>query len=146
MTKTDKCVVRNNAYRRGEFNVRERHNERKNDNYHNDDIIKERSAYNIRFKECPGTYEQEFNRMVDDGEISLRGLQADAKVFDELIFDVNSDYFEKNGGYEYAKEFYEEAYKLAVQEAGGEEYILSAVMHADERNKALSEQYGRDIF
>jgi len=35
---------------------------------------------------------------------------------------------------------------LAINEAGGEEYIISAVLHADERNKALSEQYGHDIF
>lgn len=84
--------------------------------------------------------------MVDDGTVSLRGLKSDAKVFDELVFDVNSAYFENNGGYEYAKEFFHEAYKLAVKEAGGEEYILSAVLHADERNKALSEQFGYDVF
>jgi len=142
----DKCVVRNQAYRRSEFSIRERHNERLNESYYNGDIIKEQSICNVYFKSCSGTYEQEFNRMVDSGEISLRGLQENAKVFDELVFDVNTDYFERNGGYEFAKQFYQEAYNLAVKEAGGEEYILSAVMHADERNKALSEQYGRDIF
>ena len=63
-----------------------------------------------------------------------------------MVFDVNSAYFERNGGYAYAKRFFEEAYRLAVKEAGGEEYILSAVMHADERNRALSEQLGRDIY
>jgi len=146
MSKKDMCVVRNQAYRRSEFNIRERHNDRKNENYYNGDIIKDQSINNVYFKTCPGTYEQEFYRMVDSGEISLRGLQANAKVFDELIFGVNSDYFERNGGYEYAKQFFSEAYNLAVEEAGGEEYILSAVMHADERNKALSEQYGRDVF
>ena len=84
--------------------------------------------------------------MVGDGVISLRGLKPDARVFDELVFDVNSNYFENHGGYEYAREFFAEAYKLAIKEAGGEEYILSAVLHADERNKALSAQYGKDIF
>ena len=84
--------------------------------------------------------------MVKSGAVSLRGLKADAKVFDEFIFDVNTAYFEERGGYDYAKEFYAEAYKLAVKEAGGEEYVLSAIMHADERNKALSDEYGRDIF
>ncbi len=59
---------------------------------------------------------------------------------------MNSGYFERNGGYEYARQFFEDAYRLAVKEAGGEQYILSAVMHADERNRALSEQYGRDVF
>ena len=146
IAKTDKCVVRNQAYRKAEFSIRERHNERKNESYGNGDILPERSSLNIQFKQCDGTYEQAFTRMVDSGAVSLRGLKAEAKVFDELVFDVNSAYFENHGGYEYAKQFFGETYRVAVSEAGGEEYILSAVMHADERNKALSEQLGRDIF
>ena len=59
---------------------------------------------------------------------------------------MNSTYFENGGGYEYAKSFFEEAYRCAVEEIGGEQYVLSAVMHADERNKALSEQLGRDVY
>jgi hypothetical protein len=39
IAKTDRCVVRNQAYRRGEFNIRERHNERKNVSYGNGDIL-----------------------------------------------------------------------------------------------------------
>jgi len=144
--KTNRSVVRNQAYSKGGFSIRERHNERENVSYSNADIIRERAEYNVHYKKCDGSYEQEFNRMVDDGTISLRGLKSDAKVFDEFVFDVNSEYFEQNGGYEFAKKFYAEAYSLAVKEAGGEEYILSAVLHADERNKALSEQYGHDVF
>jgi len=56
----------------------------------------------------------------------------------ELVFDVNSAHFENNDGYEYAKAFFAEAYYLAIKEAVGEEYVLSAVLHDDERNKALS--------
>lgn len=29
---------------------------------------------------------------------------------------------------------------------GGEQYILSAVMHADERNRAMSEALGEDVY
>ena len=144
--KTNRTVVRNQAYRKSEFNIRKRHNERKNDRYGNGDIIPDRTSFNIHFKSCNTTYEQEFNRLVEEGIISLRSLKPNAKVFDELVFDVNSSYFENHGGYEYAKEFFAEAYKLAIKEAGGEEYILSAVLHADERNKALSEEYKRDVF
>jgi len=63
-----------------------------------------------------------------------------------LVFDVNSNYFENHGGYEYAAKFFSEAYKLAVKEVGDEEYVLSAVLHADERNKALSSKYAKDVF
>ena len=49
-------------------------------------------------------------------------------------------------GYEFAKEFYADAYKAAVEIVGGEQYILSAVMHADERNRAMSEALGEDVY
>jgi hypothetical protein len=100
----------------------------------------------VRFKECEGTYTEAFDKLVADGAVSTRGLSKDPKIVDEFIFDVNTAFFENNGGYEYARTFFEEAYRLAVKEAGGEEYILSAIMHADERNKALSAQFGRDVF
>ena len=59
---------------------------------------------------------------------------------------VNSAYFYNHGGYEFAKRFYEDAYKAAIEIVGGEQYILSAVMHADERNRAMSEALGQDVF
>ena len=62
------------------------------------------------------------------------------------VFDVNTDYFETHGGYEYAKQFYAEVYELAKEIAGGEQYIISAVMHADERNREASDRLGRDVF
>jgi len=139
-------VVRNEAYRRGSLNVRERHNERKNENYFNADIVSERAELNIYFKKCDRTYEQTFDKLLADGVISTRGLKPDAHIVDEFIFDVNTEYFELRGGYEYAKKFYEEAYRLAVKEIDDDKYILSAVMHADERNDSVSEQLGHDVY
>ena len=145
--KTDRCVVRNKAYTRSSLSIRERHNERKNESYGNGDIDTSRVHLNVHYKQCDGTYTEVFDKMVADGSISLRGLKKDnPKIVDEMVFDVNTEYFDRNGGYEYAKDFFAEAYELAVKEAGGEEYILSAVMHADERNKKLSEELGRDIY
>ena len=141
-----KTVVRNAQYRRGGLKVRQRHNERQNDSYMNGDIIQERAALNIHFKQCERSYESTFDKMITDGAISTRGLSKDPFIVDELVFDVNSAYFENGGGYEYAKSFFEEAYRCAVEEVGGEQYVLSAVMHADERNKAVSEQLGRDVY
>ena len=37
-------------------------------------------------------------------------------------------------------------YELAKEIAGGEQYIISAVMHADERNREASDRLGRDVF
>ena len=142
----NKSVVRNAQYRRGGLSVRQRHNERQNADYMNDDIIKDRAAYNVHFKEPGGSYEQMFDSMLADGVISTRGLGKDPFIVDEMVFGINTAYFEDGGGYGYAKSFFEEAYRCACEEIGGEQYVLSAVMHADERNKALSEQLGFDVF
>lgn len=84
--------------------------------------------------------------MVADGVISTRGLKAVAEKFSELIFDVNSVYFYNHGGYDFAKQFYHDAYQSAIKIVGGEQYILLAVMHADERNRAMSEALGQDVY
>jgi hypothetical protein len=150
--KTHFTVVRNAGYSGGGFGVRERHNERKNESYYNGDIDISRAEMNIHYRQkftpdgAPETYEQTFNRLLDNGTIVKRGLKPDAKVFAELVFDVNTGYFDEHGGYEFAKSFFDEAYRCAVKEVGSENYIISAVMHADERNSALSEQLGRDVY
>ena len=36
--------------------------------------------------------------------------------------------------------------KAAIKIVGGEQYILSAVMHADERNRAMSDALGQDVY
>ncbi len=142
----NRTVVRNLPYKKSSINVRERHNERKNKTYSNPDIMLNKSHLNIHFKKCDTTYISAFEKLRDDGIISTRGLKDNANIIDEMIFDVNSNYFESNGGYDYAKEFFSNAYQMAIKEVGGEQYILSAVMHADELNKALSEALGKDVY
>jgi regulator of replication initiation timing len=146
MSKIHRSVVRNQAYSRDKVVNHERHNERKNENYHNGDVDLSRSHMNVHFKRCDEPYLQQFDKLVEDGIISTRGLKPTAKIIDEMIFDVNTEYFESHGGYDYAKSFFEEAYRLAVKEVGDEKYILSAVMHADELNKEVSERLGYPVY
>ena len=122
------------------------HNEREKSSYVNQDIVPERTPYNVHFKTPTAGYKEMFEQMRSDGVISTRGLKADAEKFGELIFDVNSAYFFNHGGYEFAKQFYTDAYKAAIKIVGGEQYILSAVMHADERNRAMSDALGQDVY
>ena len=124
----------------------QKHNEREKDSYRNPDIIPERLSYNVHFKKPAASYTELFAQMESSGTISTRGLKPDAIHYGELIFDVNSAYFHNHGGYEFAKQFYAEAYQAAVKIVGGEQYILSAVMHADERNRAMSEALGQDVY
>lgn len=142
----DRTVVRHVKLNQTQIRNAENHNERKKESYVNQDVVPERSPMNIHFKRPTASYQEMFSRLVEDGTISTRGLKADADTFGELIFDVNSAYFHNHGGYEFARRFFEEAYRVAVEIVGGEQYILSAVMHADERNRAMSEALGQDVY
>ena len=144
-TKTNYSVARVETYTKTSITKAERHNERKNKSYSNMNVDLEQTPNNVHYKRCETTYNEKLKEMLDSGQVSLRGLRTNAKLFDELIFDINSDYFEKHGGYEFAKEFYERAFHFAEQEMG-KDNIISAVMHADELNTALTEEYGKPIY
>lgn len=143
--KTNYSVARVETYTKTSITKAERHNERKNKSYSNMNVDLEQTPNNVHYKRCETTYNERLKEMLDSGQVSLRGLRANAKLFDELIFDINSDYFEKHGGYEFAKEFYERAFHFAEEEMGAEN-IISAVMHADELNTALTGEYGKTIY
>lgn len=146
MAKENYSVARIETRTRESVAKFERHIERKNESYENMNVDLTRTPMNVHFKGCgEETYNEYLDRLVENGSISLRGLKRDAKVFDEMILDVNTDYFQKNGGYEYAKQFYEEAFHFA-EKVYRKENIISAVMHADELNSALTEQYGKPIY
>ena len=142
----DRTSVRNANLTRTQIGNAQRHNEREKDSYTNPDIVPERAGLNIHFKKPTGNYAEMFAQMEVDKVISTRGLKADACLYGELIFDVNSAYFDNHGGYDFARQFYTDAYKSAIEIVGGEQFILSAVMHADERNRAMSEALGRDVY
>ena len=134
------------TYSSAKIGACERHVERKNKDYGNVNVEPHRIPMNVHFKD-PGekSYMDILREMEVAGEISRKGLRADAVLFDEVIFDVNTMYFEDHGGYEYAKKFYEEAYRYACEKYG-ERNIISAVMHADEINMAASDDLDRPVY
>ena len=142
----DRTSVRNLAVSDKAVGNTQQHNEREKDSYRNPDIIPQRAVWNVHFKKPTASYTDLFAQLEADGTVSTRGLKPDATHYCELVFDVNSAYFDNHGGYEFAKQFYEDAYKAAVQIVGGEQYILSAVMHADEINRAMTEALGREVY
>ena len=146
MAKQNFSVARIETRTRATVGKFERHIERKNDSYENMNVDLSRTPMNVSFKNCGKlTYNEHLDKMIAAGTVSLKGLKPDATVFDEMIMDVNTDYFEQNGGYEYACRFYEEAFHFA-EKLYGKDNIVSAVMHADELNTAMTEKYGRPIY
>ena len=142
----DRTTVRNVNLSETKISNTQRHNEREKDAYRNEDIVPERTAFNVHYRTPTESYSEMFAQMEASKTISTRGLKEDADHYGELIFDVNSAYLHNHGGYEFAKKFYEDAYKAAIEIVGGEQYILSAVMHADERNRAMSEALEKDVY
>ena len=146
MPKGDFSVARVEKRTRERVGKFERHIERKNESYENINVDLSRTPMNVHFQGCGElTYNEHLDQMIATGTVSLKGLKPDATVFDEMIMDVNTDYFEQNGGYEYACRFYEEAFHFA-EKLYGKDNIVSAVMHADELNTAMTEKYGRPIY
>ena len=146
MAKQNFSVARIETRTRATVGKFERHIERKNDSYENMNVDLSRTPMNVSFKSCGElTYNEHLDKMIAAGKVSLKCLKPDATVFDEMIMDVNTDYFEQNGGYEYACRFYEEAFHFA-EKLYGKNNIVSAVMHADELNTAMTEKYGRPIY
>ena len=142
----DRTLARNRDLSANDIKNAQAHNEREKEMYSNPDIVLEETHRNIHFKQPTGSYTEMFDQLKKDGVISTRGLKEDATTYCELLFDVNSAYFYNHGGYEFAKQFYADAYRAAVEIVGGEKYILSATMHADERNRAMSDALGEDVY
>ena len=120
MKKTNYSVARVVTYTKQSISKAERHNERKNQSYSNMNVDLEQTKNNVYYKTCDKTYNERLKELIDENKVSLRGLKDNAKIFDELVLDINSDYFEKHGGYDFAETEY------------GKDNIISAVMHADE--------------
>ena len=145
-SKVDMSCARVKKYTSSDVSKAERHNERKNETYENMNVIAERIPYNVHFKKPTfPTYMEQLRQMEQDGKVSLRGLRKDATLFNEIVIDVNTMYFERNGGYEYAKQFYEEAFHF-IEEKFGADNVISAVMHADEINLAATEDLGKEVY
>ena len=144
--KADMSCARVKKYTASDVSKAERHNERKNETYENMNVIEERIPFNVHFKKpFAPTYMEQLKQMETNGLVSLRGLRKDATLFNEIVIDVNTMYFERNGGYEYAKQFYEEAYHF-IEEKFGADNVISAVMHADEINVAATEELGKEVY
>ena len=145
-SKPDMSCARVVQYKSSNIGAAERHNERKNTNYENLNVVPERIPMNVHFRD-PGdkSYMEILREMEKEGKVSTRGLRQDATLFDEIVIDVNTMYFENHGGYEYAKEFYETAFHF-LEEKFGADNVISAVMHADERNLAASEDLGKEVY
>ena len=125
------AIIRNTKYKRENLKGIFRHNERRNKNYSNENIDKEKSYLNYSLKSPQYSYEKEFDRIRE--EYNLKGqIKTVSNIACEYIITSDHDYFE-NIGEEETKRFFETAYKFVCEYKDlGEKYIMSATVHRDE--------------
>lgn len=125
------AIIRNTKYKRENLKGLYRHNERKNKNYSNDNIDKERSYLNYSIKSPKYRYDKEFDRLKE--KYNLKGqIKTVSNIACEYIITSDKQFFEEIGGEE-TKRYFETAYKFVAEYKNlGEQYIMSAKVHMDE--------------
>ena len=125
------AIIRNQKYKRENLKGIFRHNERKNENYSNKNIDKEKSHLNYSLKDPRYSYEKEFERIRK--EYNLKGqIKTVSKIACEYIITSDNEFFNRIGEKE-TRRFFETAYKFVCEYKNlGEQYILSAKVHNDE--------------
>ena len=125
------AIIRNQKYKRENLKGIFRHNERKNENYSNKNIDKEKSHLNYSLKDPQYSYEKEFERIRK--EYNLKGqIKTVSNIACEYIITSDNEFFNKIGEKE-TRRFFETAYKFVCEYKDlGEQYILSAKVHNDE--------------
>ena len=125
------AIIRNTKYKRENLKGIYRHNERRNKNYSNDNIDKEKSYLNYSLKSPKYRYDKEFDMMKE--RYKLKGqIKTVSNIACEYIITSDKQFFEEIGEEE-TKRYFETAYQFVAEYKNlGEQYIMSAKVHMDE--------------
>lgn len=125
------AIIRNEKYKKANLKGIYRHNERKNINYSNANIDKERTYLNYHIKQPQNSYEKDFERI--RMKYNLKGqIKEVSNIICECIITSDNKFFKEIGDME-TKRYFKTAYDFMCQYKDlKEQYILSAVVHMDE--------------
>ena len=125
------AIIRNTKYKRENLKGIYRHNERKNKNYSNENIDKDKSYLNYSIKSPKYRYDKEFDRLKE--EYNLKGqIKVVSNIACEYIITSDKQFFDEIGEEE-TKRYFETAYNFVAEYKNlGEQYIMSAKVHMDE--------------
>ena len=125
------AIIRNTKYKRENLKGIYRHNERRNKNYSNANIDKEKSYLNYSIKSPQYSYEKEFDKIKE--KYSLKGqIKTVSNIACEYIITSDKEFF-KTIGEEETKRYFGTAYNFVAEYKNlGEQYIMSAKVHMDE--------------
>lgn len=138
------AIIRNENHKMNAVPLLERHNERLNKNYSNKDIDLSRSSENYHLKQIQATtYQQEFDRIRTrqqlKGNLRLQGKKQ-STVMCEFVITSDKEFFDRLGT-DRTKQFFKDAYQFVIAKVGGEQYVVSAVVHMDEATPHMHVAY-----
>ncbi len=125
------AIIRNSKYKRANLGNLYRHIERRNKNYSNKTIDKEKSHLNYSIKESKYSYGKEFDRIKK--QYNLKGqVKKVSNILCEYMITSDNIFFNSISEEE-MRRYFETAYKFVCEYKNlGEQYILSAKIHRDE--------------
>ncbi len=130
------AIIRNANYKKDNLAGLYKHNERKNTNYSNKEIAKEKSRYNYSIKKCNTTYTNAIKILQQENNLQGRIIKT-TNVVCEFIITSDKEFFDSIGEDE-TKRYFQTAYNFVAQYKNlGEQNILSAVVHNDESTPHL---------
>ncbi len=130
------AIIRNANYKKDNLAGLYKHNERKNTNYSNKDIIRDNSVKNYSLKQCNTTYTNALKILQQENNLKGRIIKT-TNVVCEFIITSDMDFFQRIGEIE-TKRYFETAYQFVANYQNlGEKYILSAKVHMDETTPHL---------
>ncbi len=125
------AIIRNVNYKMNNLAGICRHNERKNINYSNKEIQKEKGVNNYWIKKPTTTYEKSFEEIRE--KYKLKGqIKKVSNVVCEYIITSDKEFFDSIGKEETLR-YFKTAYEFVTKYKNlGEKYIISAKVHMDE--------------
>ena len=118
-------------YKAGNVFGLQKHNQRENENYTNNDIDKTRTSLNYDLiNKVNINYTKKIKTIIGANRASQRAIRKDATVYCECIISSDSAFFEKITE-DSQKEFFKGALDYLKNKIG-EEFIISANVHLDE--------------
>ena len=125
------AIIRNANYKKDNLAGLYKHNERKNINYSNKEILKNNSVKNYSLKQCHTTYSNALKILQQENNLKGRIIKT-TNVVCEFIITSDKGFFEAIGEKE-TKRYFQTAYNFVANYQNlGEKYILSAKVHMDE--------------
>ena len=126
------AIIRNEKLTRVEAQGAYIHNARRSKGHTNKDIDNTRTHLNFYCKKNEQTYIKEFDRIKK--EYDLKGhIRSNSIILCEMMITSDNEFFDKIG-LEETKRYFRESYEFVCNYKNlGEKYIVSAVVHLDER-------------